>query len=213
MKRIIAIFLAISLCFALSACAALPSLTKITYSDDFTEMYYNGHTYINYNNYNGKYRVDMDNEEMVHIATVPYGMFFVLGAVTKYYGNDAENPDFIANLRTIDFFVREDVIFDHSLMLSINDAEAPFLFSIADVTTGEVIANEFEDQFEFEELCNFYATFADYPSVRLWITISEYDGRLYLQDVFTSDYYAITNEFKEDLYRFGINDFDYHFRT
>ena len=212
MKRIVALILSFAICVLFCSCTSLSKRNTISYNDDSTEMYYNGYTYINYDNHKGKYRFDLENDtdNWVKIATIPYGFFNILGAVTVYYGNNTENPNFITNSRTIDFYVRKDVTIDHSLMLSVCDTDTPFLFSIADVTTENMITYNFDKRFEFNEVCNFFATFEDYPGVKLWITIYELNGKLYLQDVYDSDYYEITDAFKEDLYRFGVNTFDYH---
>ena len=212
MKRIVALILSFAICVLFCSCTPLSKRNTISYNDDSTEMYYNGYTYINYDNHKGKYRFDLENDtdNWVKIATMPYGFFNILGAVTVYYGNNTENPNFITNSRTIDFYVRKDVTIDHSLMLSVCDTDTPFLFSIADVTTENMITYNFDKRFEFNEVCNFFATFEDYPGVKLWITIYELNGKLYLQDAYDSDYYEITDAFKEDLYRFGVNTFDYH---
>ena len=212
MKRIVALLLSIAICVLFCSCKPLSKSNTISYNDDATKMYYNGNTYINYNNTNGKYRFDLekDTDNWVEIATMPYGFFYILGAVTVYYGNDAEKPDFITNSRTEDFYVREDVVIDHSLSLSACDTDTPFLFSIANVTTENMITYNFDKRLEFNEVCNFLATFEDYPGVKLRITIYELNGKLYLQEVWDSDYYEITDAFKEDLYRFGLNTFDYH---
>ena len=62
MKRIVAFLLALVFCVLLCSCASLSKLNTISYNDDVSEMYYNGYTYINYNNYNGKYRVDLEKD-------------------------------------------------------------------------------------------------------------------------------------------------------
>lgn len=212
MKRIVVLLLSIAIFVLFCSCTPLSKPNTISYNDDATKMYYNGNTYINYNNTNGKYRFDLENDtdNWAKIATMPYGFFYILGAVTVYYGNNEENPDFITNSRTEDFYVREDVVIDHSLSLSACDTDTPFLFSIANVTTENMIAYNYNKPFEFHEVCNFFAAFEDYPGVKLWITIYELNGKWYLQDVYDSDYYEITDSFKEDLYQFGINTFDYH---
>ena len=212
MKRIVALMLSVTICVLFCSCTPLSKLNTISYNDDSTEMYYNGYTYVNYDNYNGKYRFDLekDTDNWVEIATMPYGFFYILGAVTVYYGNDTEKPDFITNSRTIDFYVREDIAIDHSLALSVCDTEESFSFCISDVITENSIDYSIDKKYDYQEICNFFAVFEDYPSVKLWITIYELNGKLYLQDVHDSDYYEITDAFKEDLYRFGLNTFDYH---
>lgn len=212
MKRLVALMLSFAICVLFCSCAPLSKLNTISYNDDATEMYYNGCTYINYNNYNGKYHFDLENDtdNWVKIATMPYGFFYIWEAVTVYYGNNAENPDFITNSRTFDFYVREDISIDHSLTLSVCDTEEPFHFRISDVITENVIAYNIDKEPNTQRICNFFAKFEDYPGVQLWIDIYEINGKLYLQEVWDSDYYEITDAFKEDLYRSSVNTFDYH---
>ena len=212
MKRIVALMLSVTICVLFCSCTPLSKLNTISYNYDSTEMYYNGYTYINYDNYNGKYRFDLekDTDNWVEIATMPYGFFYILGAVTVYYGNDAEKPDFITNSRTIDFYVREDLTLDYDSELSACDTQEPYDFKISDVITGNPIAYSIDQKKNFTSICNFFVAFKEFPCVKLWIEIYEYEGKLYLQDVWNSDYYEITDAFKEDLYRFGLNTFDYH---
>ena len=212
MKRIIALLLSLAICVLFCSCTPISNRNTISYNDNATEMYYNGNTYINYNNTNGKYRFDLENDtdNWVKLATMPYDFFYILGAVTVYYGNDLENPEFITNSRTSDFYVREDVAIDHGLELSVCDIEEYFSFRISDVITENSIDYSFDKRLDYQEICNFFAAFEDYPGVKLWITICELNGKLYLQDVYNSDYYEITDAFKEDLYRFSIHTFDYH---
>lgn len=175
-------------------------------------MYYNGLTYINYNNTNGKYRFDIekDTECWSSIATKPYGFFYVLGAVTEYYGNDMENPTFITNSRTIDFYVREDIALDYNSELSICDTQDPYDFKISDVITGNYIAYSIDQEERFTSVCNFFVAFKEYTYVKMWIEIYEYEGKLYLQDVWDSDYYEITDSFEEDIFCLGLDTFNYH---
>ena len=145
-----------------------------------------------------------------HIATKPYGFFYSLGAVTKYYGNNLENPTFITNSRTIDIYVREDITLDFDSELSVCDTQEPYEFKISDVITSNSIAYRVEEEDKFTSICNFYVAFKQYPYIKLWIEIHEYEDKLYLQDVFDSDYYEITDSFEEDIYRLGLDTFDYH---
>lgn len=209
MKKIIALLLLAALCVVLCSCAPLSRKHTISYNDDASEMYYNGRTYINYHNSNGKYDLDPQNNADLweNIATMPY--FYLLGAVTEYYGNDGDNPDFITNTRSFDFYVREDISIDQSLLLSVCDTQDQFQFRITEVTTANVITYDFDKRYDFEEVCSFRVSFSDYPGVKLRISVCEYDGKLYLQDNWDSDYYEITDEFKNDLHRFGIKSFDY----
>ena len=212
MKRIIALLLALTILILFCSCTSLSDANTISYNDDASELYYNGRTYINYENYNGKYRIDLekDTDKWAEIATMPYGIFYILGAVTVYYGNNTENPEIITDSRVNGFYVREDISIDHSYMLSVCDTATPFSFRISDVTTGNSIAYDTVNKDEFKSICNFFATFEDYSGVRLWIEIREYNGAFYMQDAWNSDYYEITDGFREDLSRLGIDTFDYH---
>ena len=204
MKKIILWILIFTYSLSFCACTPVSSSDTITYNDDLSEWYYNGHTYINYNNTNGKYITDRKDLEWVEIATIPYGIFYILGAVTIFYGNDKENPEFITNSRTIDFYVRDDLTLDHNSELSLCDADAPFSFKISEVTTDSIIQYTVDQQDRYTEICDFFAYFTDYPCVKLRITICEYNGNLYLQDCWDSDYFLITEEFKADIYRLGL---------
>lgn len=202
MKRIIAIFLAIFLCFALCSCADISNPGKLSTNFDVSKLTYNGRTYISYRHYpfdKNKYLVDWKSEDRVEIARIPNGLFYILGAVIIYTGNDTENPDYITCSRGYDLYVREDIILNDDSELCVSETDEPIYFSISDVTTGNVIAEELEDQYDFEELCDFYASCVDCPDLRLSITIYELDGKIYLQDAFDSDYYEVTKEFEEDL--------------
>lgn len=210
MKKIFALLIFFVICISFCSCTPISPVNTISYNDDATEMYYNGHTYINFNNYNGKYCFNLEDDNWINIATMPYGYFYILDAVTVYYGNDAENPDFITNSRTIDFYVREDLSFDRNTELSLCDAESPYCFKISEITTGNVIEYVIDKEEQFTKICDFNVAFEQYPYVMLWIQIYEYDGKLYFQDVWDSDYYEITDEFKEDIYRLGLNTSDYH---
>lgn len=212
MKKLAALLLSFVICLSFCSCTPLSNSNAISYNDDASKIYYNGRTYINYDNTNGKYRFDIeeDSEYWVDIAIKPYGVFYVLGAVTKYYGNDIENPDFITNSRTVDFYVREDITFDRDTELSICDTQSPYHFKISDVITGDSIEYNVEQEDKFARVCNFFAAFKEYPYIKLWIEIYEYNDKLYLQDVWNSDYYEMTDQFKQDIYRLEINTFDYH---
>ena len=217
MKRIAAILLVLSFCFALCACSETFNPGEISTNFNSSKLTYNGRTYISYRHYpfeKNKYLVNWKSEDRVEIARIPSGIYYILGAVTIYSGNETENPDYIiCSSGAYNLYVREAITLDNSSMLSVSVADEPFYFSIADVTTGNVIAEELEERYDFEELCNFYASCVDGPDLRLSITIYELDGKLYLQDAFDSDYFEITEAFKEELYRFGIDDIEYHFLT
>lgn len=203
MKRIAAILLVLSFCFALCACADISNPGKLSTNFDDSKLTYNGRTYISYRHYpfeKNKYLVDWKSEDRVEIARIPYGLFYILGAVEIYTGNNTENPDYITRSQSAyKLYVREDIILNDDSKLCVSETDEPIYFSISDVTTGNVIAEELEDQYDFEELCDFYASCVDCPDLRLSITIYELDGKIYLQDAFDSDYYEVTKEFEEDL--------------
>ena len=205
MKRIVAIGLLLFLLASFVACATFSVPDILVFTDDASELRYQDQTYINIRNNSGKYQVDYDSEELVKIVEFPYGYG---DNIETFYGNDIENPDFIVDKSSEYFYVRQDVTIDHSFMLSARDTDEPFCFRISDITTGAVIPFVFDQKAEFAVLCDFFATFEAYPSLYLWITISERDGRLYLQDVWDSDYYALTDAFVETLYNFGLDKLD-----
>ena len=214
MKRIVAIFFAIAFCISLTACAKTFNPGKLSTNFNVSKMTYNGRTYISYRHYpfdKSKYLVDWENEDRVEIARIPDGINYILGVCQVYSGNEVENPNYIICSRgAYDLYVREDIVLDDSSILSATLSDEPFYFSVSDVTTGNVIPEEAAKQLDFEELCDFYAACVDCPGLRLLITISELDGKIYLQDAWNSDYYEITEAFKNDLYRFGIEGIEYH---
>lgn len=203
MKRIIALLLTVLLCLSLCACG------KVSYNDDSSSLYYNGRTYINYNNHNCKYRTNVENIGWKKIAWQPYGFFFILGAVTEFYGNDVNNPDFIANSRTVDLYVREDITLDHNTRLCVSDCSEPYSFVFSEVTTGKVIAFDLEQKDAYTEICNFFVTLEEYPLIEQWFTVWQIGDNIYIQDNWDSDFYEITDGFMEDIYRFGLDSFDY----
>lgn len=205
MKRMIALLLLLFLSASFAACATFSVPDILVFNDDASELRYHDQTYINIRNYSGKYQVDYDSEELVKIVEFPYGYG---DNIEIFYGNDIENPDFIVDKSSEYFYIREDITIDHSFMLSVRETDEPFCFRISDITTGEVIPYEVDHEDQFTELCDFFAVFEAYPSIYVWITICEHDGKLYLQDVWDSDYYALTDTFVETLYSVGLNNLD-----
>ena len=209
MKKTLALLLTFIFCIFICSCAPVSPANTIKYNDGASKIYYNGHTYINTNNTNGKYIFNNHEDEYwVEIATMPYGIFYILDAVTAYYGNHKEKPDFITNSRTIDFYVREDLTFNHNTELFICDEKTSYNFKISEVTTGNVIEYRAEKEESFIKTCNFVVSFEKYPFIQQRIAIYKYGDKFYLQDVWDSDYYEITKEFEEDIFRLGINNLD-----
>lgn len=203
MKKVIGLLFVCLLCAALGACATFTVTGEISFSEDGRELYYHGYTYRDADNYSGKYRVEMEHDGIVQVAEFPYGYG---GNIERFYGNEVEAPAFIVNKSFTYFYIREDITLDHSDMLVVHDTKEPLRFRISEVTTGEVIPFEsFEQKSQLTVLCDFFAEFEAYPGLNLWITISEYNGKLYLQDVWDSDYYEITDAFTEDLHRTGAD--------
>lgn len=202
MKKAFGLLLVCLLCAALAACATFTVTGEISFNEDGSELYYHGYTYRDADNYSGKYRVKMEYDGIVQLAEFPYGYG---GNIERFYGNEVEAPAFVVNKRFEYFYVREDISLDHSYMLVVHDTEEPLCFRISEVTTGTVIPFEYEKKYEFTELCDFFAEFEVYPGLNLWITISEYNGKLYLQDVWDADYYEITDAFAEDLHQIGAD--------
>ena len=199
---LIALPIFVLLFYVIHSLIVLSPLDTITYNEDYSELYYNGHTYIEYVNTSGKYNTDPqeDADYWVKIATMPY--FFPL-AITEYYGNDLNDPDVITTVRAHRFYVRKDIVIDQHSMLSVCDAPEVFRFRISDVITENLVAFDLEAEKQCKEACNFQAAFEAYPGVTLDITISVLDGKFYLQDNFLSDYYEITEDFHQELLRLG----------
>ena len=182
-KRILAFTLIIAFCFFMCSC------DKITYGEDSSIIYYNGYTY-KYQGYQ-KYRFDFDSEMLVLIDVQSY---FILG-ITEYYGNNKIYPEFITSSRSKNLYLREDIIFDDTRLLSIKDIDTEFTFRISDITLGTQI----DEDSKVNELYDFWVTMCDYPYISLHIGIFESNGKFYLQDEYFTDYKEITPDFVESL--------------
>lgn len=189
MKRLIALLSIFVL--LLAGCAK--QQYEISYNDDYTEIYYNGRTYVQIPNSDGKYNVDMEACEQLDSES------YMLIAKTLYFGNDKDNPDFITENRAHTFFVREDLSIDNSTTLTAQKDGVPFSFTIDEVTTGEVVPYSIDEYGDYAELFKFTATVEPYSQVTMKISIMKRDGVYYLQDCWDSDYYLIPEEFLEQL--------------
>ena len=167
---------------------------------------YNGIKYTNTNNYNGKITTDYDSEHCVKIATMPYS--YLLGTVSVFYGDDLENPDIISRSGGgDDVWIREGIDIDELIMTNNCVVSDSFSFKICDIITEESIPYSFELESRPAWVVNF-ARFPleDYPAFSFWPEIVSVDGELYLQYVWDSDFYKITNEFEAELRENGFID-------
>lgn len=195
MKKLLSILLTIIMIIALCSC----SNNTIAYNSDNSKIYYNGYTFLNLHNYNGKYQIDLKNEECIEIARVPYGFWYVLGAVTVVYGNNQEKPDYIANNRTTDLYLREDLCINHNTKLVLQHNGESFSFTIAEATTGEKVEYSLDEFQEYSTLLDFIVTIEQFPSISMHISIVKKDGIMFIQDCHDSDYYVITQDFFDSL--------------
>ena len=148
--------------------------------------------YISIMNSNGKIKTDYDSKHCVKIATMPYS--YILGAVSVFYGDDFEDPDIISCSRGGDVWIKDGMDIDELIMNNncvVNDS---FAFRICDVITGEYIPYSSEVR-NWRTLTNdFYGMQLEkYPAFGFDITIEQIDGELYLQYVWNSDFYKITD--------------------
>ncbi|MGN0492816.1 MAG: hypothetical protein ACI4F7_04135 [Acutalibacteraceae bacterium] len=200
--RVTAIILAAAILAVLSGCRKLSPSDTIMYTAD-GNLHYNGRAYVNSGS---KYYADTDSEDCVKIAVRPYGFFYLLGAVTVYYGNDAENPEYISPSRGHDLYVREDFKIDFDSLLTIQDTEEVYSFRISDIVTAESLDLESYDRSanSFEEVCDFDAWIEPDNFAYMWITVLEKDGSYYLQDSNLSDLYLLKDGFETELERLGL---------
>ena len=216
MKKLITFIGIVLLCYLLlTSC--------VTYLHDYTTFYkelspkdtiiwnedssitYNGIKYTYTNNYNGKISTDYDSEHCVKIATMPYSYLF--GAVSVFYGDDLENPDIISCSRGEDVWIREGMDIDELIMTNNCVVSDSFSFKICDIITEESIPYSFEVESRHAWAVNFAGfPLEDYPAFSFWPQIVSVDGELYLQYVWDSDFYKITDEFEAELRENGFID-------
>ena len=177
----------------------------IEWDYDDNGIIYNGTKYVNTENYNGKISTDYDSEHCVKIATTPYS--YLLGAVSVFYGDDLENPDIISCSRGGDVWIREGMDIDELIMTNNCVVSDSFSFKICDIITEESIPYSVELESRHALVVNF-ARFPleDYPAFSFWPEIVLIDGELYLQYVWNSDFYKITDEFETELIENGFID-------
>ena len=174
----------------------------IEWDYDDNGIIYNGTKYVNTENYNGKISTDYDSEHCVKIATMPYS--YLLGAVSVFYGNELENPDIISCNRGHDVWIREGMNIDDLIMTNncvVNDS---FSFRICDVITDKSIPYSSELGNKRHEVHFERISLEDYPAFSMYIYIIPLDGELYLQYVWDSDFYEITDDFETELRENGF---------
>lgn len=206
-ERLVSFILAVAVLIALSGCRELSPADTVRFTED-GKLHYNEKAYIQYANTNGKYQADMDSSDCVELAIRPFGLFYLLGAVTYYYGNDSENPEYIYSPRGYGFYVREDLKIDFDSLLTIQDTEENYSFRISDVITGDKLDydsyNLSPEKDSFENVCDFLTWVEPDNFAYLCITILKKDDSFYLQDVWDSDLYLLKNAFVEDLDNLGF---------
>ena len=174
----------------------------IEWDYDDNGIIYNGTKYVNTENYNGKISTDYDSEHCVKIATMPYS--YLLGAVSVFYGNELENPDIISCNRGHDVWIRGGMNIDDLIMTNncvVNDS---FSFRICDVITDKSIPYSSELGNKRHEVHFERILLEDYPAFSMYIYIIPLDGELYLQYVWDSDFYEITDDFETELRENGF---------
>ena len=217
MKKILALIgIVVLCCLLLTSCGTyLPDYITfyreispkdtIVWNEEDSSITYNGIKYINTNNYNGKISTDYDSEYCVKIATMPYS--YLLGAVSVFYGDDLENPDIISCSRGGDVWIREGMDIDELIMTNNCVVNESFSFRICDVITEESISYSLELESRHALVVNFSRfPLEDYPPFSFWPESVSVDGGFYLQYVWDSDFYKISDEFEAELRENGFID-------
>lgn len=163
---------------------------------------YNGTIYESIGNSNGMISADYDAEGCVKIATMPYS--YLLGAVSVFYGDDFDDPDIITCVRGGDVWVREGMDIHEMIMDNTCVVSHTFSFRIRDVITDEVIPYSLELDNLRSLIGYLRCPLEDYPAFRFSVQVVPIDGELYLQYVWDSDFYRITEEFEAALYENGL---------
>ena len=216
MKKLLALIgIVVVCCLLLTSCGTyLPDYITfyreispkdtIVWNEEDDSITYNGIKYFNTNNTNGKIRTDYDSEHCVKIATMPYSYLF--GAVSVFYGDDLENPNIISCSRGRDVWIREEMDIDNLIMNNnciVNDS---FSFKICDVITDKSIPYSSELGDIRHTVCFERIALEDYPAFSFCVSIIPVGDELYLQYVWNSDFYKITDEFETELIENGFID-------
>lgn len=200
MKKIILFLILVS---AVILCGCSP--TKISHNENKTELYYNGHTYIEQEDC--AYYLDRENKECVTIEKYR-GIW--IGGTGNYYGNDKECPDYIFQEGCL--WLRADLTIDKDICYTVWKAQSAnkhlnlqenetFSFSVSEITTGEVVQKTSENEEEFDLLYSFTAKTEPYSAVYVFLYIYERDGEHYLCESSSDDCYVITEEFYDNISR------------
>ena len=196
MKRLIFVFLVLVIMLFSSACSESP----VTFNADYSELYYHGYTY----RCDEHYTVDIKDKACIWITDIT-GLI----GTNSYYGNDVEKPDYLWEKFRGEFWLREDLCIDRDTPLTLwrcwHDHKYLDLqgneFTIAEVTTGEVVRLTLDNDEDFDLLYDFDVKVTPYSAVYQNILIHEKDGVFYMQESFKSDYYVITQEFYDEISR------------
>ncbi len=163
---------------------------------------YNEMRYVEAPNYNGKIKmIDHESESCIKIATLPRS--YILAAVEVFYADSYDNPTIIYLIRNGQLWVKEGMDIDEIIMNNNAVISDSFSFRINDVITGEILPYR-ETRDKAYDLYTFRSIhLEDYPMFTYYVRIASIDGELYLQYVWDSDYYKITDEFENVLYQNG----------
>ena len=124
-----------------------------------------------------------------------------------FYGDDLENPDIISCSRGGDVWIREGMDIDELIMTNNCVVSDSFSFKICDIITEESIPYSVELESRHALVVNFARFPLEYyPAFSFWPEIVLIDGELYLQYVWNSDFYKITDEFETELIENGFID-------
>ncbi len=200
-KLIILISILLLCCISTTSCGGLlcslytnvwqepASDNEIDFHED-GNITYNGRKYLDIYD---KIFLDYGSEHAVEIAS---GTSFTFNF--KYYGDNAENPTFIADDYT-SCWVREGVDLNDLIMNNECVISDSFSFKLRDVITDESIP--FSESLAFRPSLAVFEEvhFKDYPAFYFFINIISINNSIYLQYSWDSNFYKITDEFKAEL--------------
>ena len=163
---------------------------------------YNEMRYVEARNNNGKIQmINHESESCIKIATLPRS--YILAAIDVFYADSYDNPTIIYLIRSGQLWVKEGMDIDEMIMNNNAVISDSFSFRINDVITGEIFPyretwDKAYDLYTFRMI-----PLENYPMFTYYVKIASIDGELYLQYVWDSDYYKITDEFANVLYQNG----------
>jgi hypothetical protein len=163
---------------------------------------YNGTIYKSIGNNNCMISAVYDSEGCVKIATMPYS--YLLGAVSVFYGDDFDDPDLIACVRGDGVWIKEGMDIHEMIMDNTCVVSDTFSFRIRDVITDEVIPYTSDMGLRSSLIGHLSCPLEDYPAFHFDVQVVPVAGKLYLQYVWDSDFYRITEEFEAALYENGL---------